>query len=136
MDPESNEAAKKAAKEQAKRAGRQTMHAAKNMKNAAKSAAGPAADAVVDGAQALGEEAAEKAKIVENAAKRIDARVLGWMASDTGQGLLGVSVVIFAGAFAARKFRAAGRGAEVLKDQAQGKAGHHYRPSNPDIPTE
>jgi hypothetical protein len=127
-----NEAAKQEAKEQAKRAGRHTVHAAKNIKEAAKTAAAPAADAVVEGVHELGEEAAEKAKVVERAAKRIDTRVLGWMASDTGQGFLGVAVVVFAGGFAFRKFRAVGKGAEVLKEQVKGN--HSVPPSIPDLP--
>lgn len=132
MEGSNNEAAKQEAKEKSKRAGREAVHAAKNLKDAAAAAGEVAADAVRDEAHDVAQKAEGTAHDAARVAKRVDAKVLGWVASDTGQGLIGVAVVIFAGTFAANKFRAAKNGAAFLKSQA--KADHHIRPSSPDIP--
>lgn len=91
-----DETEKAHAKDLAARGGRQARHAVRN---------GVKATAVA--ADAIGEDIEEGAEKVVETGKRLSPAALGFMASETGQGFLGIAVAIAASLFAARKFRGA-----------------------------
>lgn len=99
MNPDDN---RREAANLAKRSGRQGKHAVRNAGKAAQVAAQP----VLEEVQAATEEVVKKTK-------RVSPLGLSHLSGNTGQGFLAMSVAIYAGVYAANKFR----GVYINRDQ-------------------
>lgn len=125
------EAAKQEAREKARRASRQAVHAAKNTAAAAKAATKVVEEVVEEEVH----DTADKVKATAQDATKAVKRIWGMPISaiTVGQVTLAVGVAGVATFFAGKQVRT------LLSDrrmflESQAKAGHHYRPSSPDIP--
>lgn len=102
-----DEQEKQMAKTHAVRATTQAKHAARNGLKATREVAEGVAEDVVEEAQDQGKKFVGTAQDAAKASKRLSPSVIGFIASETGQGFLGVAVAIGAGMFAAHRFQAA-----------------------------
>lgn len=100
--------------ELAERAGRHARDAAKDGAKAVRAAAEPAVEAIADEARDTADKLEGTAQDVVDKAKRVDPRVLSRISSDAGQGLMALSVAIWAGTLAVNKLRVAYAGRKAV----------------------
>lgn len=105
------------AAEAAKSAGRNARKAGKNAVKVVQVGTGAVVEVAADELAEAAEKLEGTAQDVVDAARRVNPRVLSRISSDAGQGLMALSVAIWAGTLAANKFRGvyAGRKAVMTR---------------------